>query len=89
MPRWASRLTLEIAEVRCQRLQEISEDDAIAEGMGDKIISHGWNAEEKAVVLSSPIGRFCILWDEINAKRAPWSSNPWCWAITFQRVESR
>jgi hypothetical protein len=87
MPRWASRITLEIADVRVQRLQEISEEDARAEGLevysGDDVDYFGHlNAGH-----CSAIAAFAKLWD-LNSKRAPWSSNPWVWAITFGRVTS-
>lgn len=85
MPRWASRITLEITDVRVQRLQEIGEDDAEAEGVGDGVQSHGQN-KDGAIVLSSAVGRFRLLWDSINGKRAPWESNPWVWTITFRRL---
>lgn len=73
MPRWASRLTLEVVSVRVERLNEISEADARAEGMD-------------ADVANSPRVWYMALWHAINAKRAPWASNPWVWAITFRRV---
>lgn len=75
MPRWTSRLTLEVTEVRVQRLHEISENDARSEGVD----------EIKAKV---PTARdaYRLLWDDINGKRAPWESNPWVWAITFRRL---
>lgn len=76
MPRWASRITLEVTEVRVQRLQEISEDDARSEGCTGL----------PDVVDVTPREEFQRLWDEINGKRAAWSSNPWVWALTFRRL---
>lgn len=91
MPRWASRLTLEVVEVRVQRLQDISEEDARAEGCtgsdpepaaeGGTI--YAWHGRSSA---PCPRAHYLTLWDRINAKRAPWASNPWVWAITFARV---
>jgi hypothetical protein len=76
MPRWASRLTLEITEVRVQRVQEISEDDCIAEGV-----------EQWSDSANSPRWKFQCLWDSINAKRGfGWDKNPWVWAITFKQI---
>jgi hypothetical protein len=83
MPRWASRLTLTVTEVRVQRLQEISRDDAIAEG----IVQHGRfyglaDADWDDAVLD-PREAYGALRDSINADRAPWDSNPWVVAVTF------
>ena len=86
LPRWASRITLELAEVRVQLLQEISEDDARAEGVRvsdaatakqDTVDTHGMSPHRAA---------FACLWDSINIDRAPWASNPWVWTLTFRRV---
>ena len=83
MPRWASRLTLEVTEVRVQRLQEISEEDAKAEGVEPYRPAEGdGGAHEGAAWYRI---QFSHLWDEINGKRAPWASNPWVWAISFKR----
>ncbi|WP_065330350.1 hypothetical protein [Tritonibacter mobilis] len=73
MPRWASRITLEVTDVRVQRLQEISEADAIAEGV-EWIGEHDRDASDA----------FSRLWDSLNADRAPWASNPWVCAVTFR-----
>jgi hypothetical protein len=91
LPRWASRITLEITEVRVQRLQDISEDDALAEGCSghdpDPVDQGGaiyaWKGRSSA---PCPRAHFLALWDGINGKRAPWASNPWVWAITFRRL---
>lgn len=81
MPRRASRITLEITDVRVQRLQEISEEDAKAEGVEPyRLPVH--SARESMRHADG----FSVLWDSINAKRAPWASNPWVWDITFARV---
>lgn len=84
MPRWASRITLEIVHVRVERVQEISGEDLEAEGFppdngpmrdGTRLTLHG----RKLV--------FAEYWDSINAKRGyGWESNPWVWALTFKRI---
>lgn len=83
MRRWMSRLTLEITDVRVQRLQDISEDDARAEGVPPVVFmaSGGFREESYAPA-------FEILWNQINGERAPWSANPWVWCLTFRRVEA-
>lgn len=86
MPRWASRLTLEITEVRVQRLQDISEEDAKAEGC-DQFYRADFEADEDTEVHVSARDEFSTLWDSINAKRdSDWDSNPWVWAISFRRA---
>jgi hypothetical protein len=79
MPRWASRLTLEITDVRVERLQSISTADAMAEGVEPRMTAAG--------ELSYTTG-FHLLWDSINGKRAgcSWADNPFVWAISFRRV---
>lgn len=90
MPRWASRLTLEVTDVRVQRLQDISEADAFAEGM-DPVVEccgnqNGYDGSccGSPNYLTDPIEDFADLWDSLNAKRAPWESNPWVVAYTFE-----
>lgn len=82
MPRWASRITLEITDVRVERLNDISEADAIAEGC------KGVNCPPDHEGDLSPQEEFRDLWQSINAAKHPWSSNPWVWVIAFKRVEA-
>jgi hypothetical protein len=91
MPRWASRITLEVIDVRAERLQDISEEDAKAEGV------QPFNEAFECISPDQPItgvGRagdapyrasFAVLWDEINGDRATWNSNPWIWRVAFPR----
>ena len=79
MPRWASRITLEITAVRVERLKDITVTDAQAEGvtpLGVKGDGRRWRAA------------FRELWDSINAKRKAlgWEANPWVWVISFRRL---
>jgi hypothetical protein len=89
MPRWASRITLEITDVRAERLQEISRGDAIKEGLlliPGQIEPEWWkNGIDEGTYLS-PIVCFRKIWDSINGKKYPWASNPWVWVISFKRV---
>ncbi len=75
MPRWASRLTLTVTDVRVQRLQEISAADAEAEGAGHEAGVTGGQAREA----------FGLLWDRIHGIHGPsaWTANPWVVALTF------
>lgn len=84
MPRWASRILLEVAEVRVERLQDVSEEDAIAEGFSPSKIDDGC-----ALHHYSAARYFHAAWNELNGKRAPWESNPWVWAIAFKVLEVR
>jgi hypothetical protein len=79
MPRWASRITLEITDVRVQRLQEISEEDAIAEGCSawKGVPGDGERDAQQT---------FVALWDSINSKKYPWKSNPFVWVISFRKI---
>lgn len=90
MPRWASRITLEITDVRVQRVQEISKKDAKEEGIRYLPEAHSWSSDEEYQGLGrlmTPISAFAELWDSINAKKYSWASNPWVWAITFRRID--
>jgi len=86
MRRIYSRLTLEITGIKAERLQDISEEDAKAEGVIETMIPY---ARDCAKLGHDYDGRnlYKILWDSLNAKRGfPWESNPWVWAITFKRI---
>lgn len=88
MPRWASRLVLEITSIRAERLHEITEADAIAEGIerndGGTFYVRG-EAPERAEFHDARTA-FSFGWDGINGNRAPWESNPWVFAIGFRRI---
>lgn len=77
MPRWASRITLEITNVRVERLQDISEEDALAEGMKLATQADGMHPPARE--------QFARLWDNINGKKHPWA-NPWVWVVEFKRI---
>lgn len=83
MPRWASRVTLEITDVRVQRLNQISNEDAEAEGC------KGWyrpmHPDFGCTDGRTPAEEFAEKWDKIN-KSTPWAANPWVWALTFKAV---
>ena len=92
MPRWASRITLEIVSVRVERLQEISAKDVLAEGAlefdGPTTFIHDGSQAIYFPSMGYAQIAFCDLWDSINAKRAPWGSNPWVWVIEFRRIDA-
>ncbi len=94
MPRWASRLTLEIVSVRVERLHEISREDAVAEGI-ERHTKHGTEWYSFYPIDADYPGSttdarqsYCSLWDSINGDGA-WSSNPWVWVVEFKRVEQQ
>lgn len=86
MPREASRITLEVTEVRAQRLQEISEEDAKAEGFSGELMPATINGEPGRVAFFDARQWFGHLWDAINGKRpgCSWADNPWIWAVSFK-----
>jgi hypothetical protein len=81
MPRWASRLALEITAVRVERLNAISEADARAEGVE-------WNEGPFRSGHTNHVSAFRSLWNTINGRSQgrTWQDNPWVWAISFQRI---
>jgi len=89
MPKVYSRLTLEVVNVRVERVQDITEEDARAEGC-----PFSWDGKhyDPPTPQQDPwqgYGRssFIMLWDSINAKRGfGWEKNPWVWVVTFKRM---
>jgi len=80
MPRAAARIFLRVTDVRVERLQDISEADALNEGCDGEIAG---------TISIKPIEEYKALWDSINGKRGgayKWDSNPWVWVIEFERV---
>lgn len=88
MPRWASRLTLEITDVRVERVQAITREDAIAEGVFEADAAKELAARRAITERRDSVGPrdyFRALWDTINAARGySFESNPWVWALTFR-----
>lgn len=81
MPRAASRITLEVTGVRVERLQSISEADAIAEGV-QRTAGGSWLPGP----CDHPEWAYHQLWDQINGDGA-WAANPWVWAVSFRVVK--
>ena len=93
MPRWASRITLEITRVRVERLQDISEADAMAEGIERQEDGLGWKRgpisgdhPNTATRTAFPRLAYHSLWESINGPDS-WATNPWVWAIEFKRIK--
>lgn len=86
LPRWASRISLDVTAVRCERLQDISEADAQAEGVFYAPDVSGWMMYRgHGLIHVSAVGAYQSLWDSINGKNEPWEANPWVWVISFRR----
>lgn len=89
MPRHASRITLEITNIKVEKLQEITHDDAVLEGC-----YYNFHLSKKVslrlhpkVIDTATVHCFANLWDSINLKRGyGWSVNPWVWCISFRRI---
>lgn len=84
MPRWASRITLEVTRVRVERLQDISEADAMAEGSPPSHPSIDRISREFGYA-DFPRSWYAQLWEQINGPGS-WAANPWVWAIEFRRL---
>jgi len=82
MPRWASRITLELTGVRVERLQDIDLADALAEGISDTgalILDSAGNEQ------GGPIAEYAVLWEQINGTGS-WDANPWVWVLDFKSL---
>lgn len=89
MPRWASRLALEITGIRVERLQDISEADAIAEGCTQFPNGYYRGGPHKVSGLkqmASAVHAYRDLWESINGAGS-WDANPWIWVVDFKRLE--
>lgn len=94
MPRWASRLSLSVTDVRVERLHELTRNDAIAEGIpqmhGEAVrlglVDAAYSVDDWDN--STSVENFANLWDKLNSERAPWKSNPWVWVVAFERIKS-
>ena len=91
MPRWASRITLRVTDVKIERLQDISEADALAEGVWhasaeyrDEVCT--WR-DAPTVLARLPAKHFAKLWNDINGPDA-WESNPWVTATSFEVIKA-
>lgn len=88
MPRWASRITLEVTGIRAERLRDITAKDCEAEGWQDND-SWGWvhpitfKSDTPCSVMD-----FAQLWDSLAKPGYTWQDNPWVWVIEFKRIES-
>lgn len=88
MPRWASRILLEITDVRVERLNAISEEDARAEGIIDGGCLNCGEPEPCGCANPEPdaTDAFAYLWQSIYGQES-WNTNPWVWVISFERIE--
>ena len=81
MPRWASRINLEVVHVRVEKLQDISEADAIAEGAPG-----GHGSIPGYLYAATPHEHYRHIWESINGTGS-WDANPWVWVVEFKRIE--
>lgn len=86
MPRWASRILLEITDVRVERLNAISQEDAQAEGMELTGWRPTYSDPDSGGEVMTPYDNFAELWSSIYGDES-WKANPWVWVISFKRVE--
>lgn len=86
MPRWASRILLEVTDVRVERLQDISEEQALAEGVRGEPCDHARQAcADIGCWGDTAKGAFGFLWESLNGEGS-WAENPWVWVVEIKRV---
>lgn len=89
MPHWASRITLEITEIKVERVQDITEEGARAEGIIYENIHDAVHNLKNPIPYSPWVGGFAQLWNSINKKRGfSWESNPWVWVVKFKIINN-
>lgn len=93
MPRWASRINLLITGVRVERLQDISEQDAMSEGIDADCLAESQDhydciADHNMTGRPTARGYFSNLWQSIYGEES-WEANPWVWVINFERMEAK
>jgi len=86
MPRWASRILLEVVSLRVERLADISKDDAMAEGIVLQPDGGFGLADSTHYNFSDPTDSYCSLWESINGDGS-WLLNPWVWVVEFKRLK--
>lgn len=89
MPRWASRLSLRVTDVRVERVQDISEEDAIAEGVTPRAFGEqpiAGDARGRTHATHPYVAAFAEVWDGIYGD-AGWAADPWVWATTFEVID--
>lgn len=88
MYRFLARIALGITEIRVESLHKISVADCVVEGYPLGPMDDSLNLKQLEIGIASRRGWYRTLWDALNAQRGyPWESNPFCWVISFQKVE--
>lgn len=92
MPKWATRIRLEITNIRVERVQDISKEESVLEGIKPPPIGSYSDCYEiwagkKCISNIDPRNVFLLLWDSINLKRGyGWDKNPWVWVVEFKKL---
>ena len=88
MPRWASRLTLEVTDIRVERLLDCSEADAQAEGL-EWVTPGMWSVDRALPIIGDDARKvYFDLWDHINGAGSA-TANPWVWVVSFAILKAR